>query len=108
MLAQTLKVDLYGASIARMDGGQVYASLYVGQPVTDEDAENAKGIAIMKISCEEDVYNSLKANEYPCPVDLQVRLRRAGGGKMGQHCVKCDVVPIKAGGPINTSAPNKS
>lgn len=93
-IGQVLKVELYGASIARMDGGQVYASLYVGQPVINEQEENAKGINIMKIGCDEDVYNSLKSSEYPVPVDLHVRLKRAAGGKMGQHCTQCVVLPV--------------
>lgn len=86
MSTQVLRADLYGASIARLDNGQVYCSLFVGQPVVDEQEENAKGIVLMKVSCDEDVYTSLKAPAYPCPVDLRVRLRKAAGGKMGQHC----------------------
>lgn len=91
-LGQVLKCELFGASIARMDGGQVYASLYVGQPVVDEKEENCKGIVLMKISCDEQVYNDLKAKQYPCPVDMHVRLKKAAGGKMGQHCFRLDVV----------------
>ena len=90
MLNQILKCDLYGATIARIEGGQVFASLYVGQPVTDEDQENAKGIIIMKVSCDEKVYETLNVPAYPCPVDLHVRLKKAGGGKMGQHCFQVE------------------
>ncbi|MBU3068784.1 hypothetical protein KOI40_03075 [Aestuariicella sp. G3-2] len=89
-IGQVLKCELYGASIARMDGGQVYASLYVGQPVVNEAEENAKGIVLMKIACDEQVYKDLKAPAYPCPVDMHVRLKKAAGGKMGQHCFKLD------------------
>lgn len=91
-LGQTLKCELFGASIARMDNGQVYASLYVGQPVVDEKEENAKGLLLMKISCDEQVYNDLNAKQYPCPVDVHIRLKRAAGGKMGQHCFRLDLI----------------
>src|SRR5690606_22516792 len=92
MIGQKLTVDLYGATIARMDGGQVFASLYVGQPVVNEQEEGAKGIVLMKLPCDEDVYNTLKAPAYPCPVELTVRLKKAAGGKMGQHCTRLDVI----------------
>ncbi len=97
MMNQTLKVDLYGATIARMDGGQVFASLFVGQPVANEKEENAKGIVLMKLSCDEAVYNDLKASQYPCPVDLHIRLKKASGGKMGQHCFKLDLAKPVSG-----------
>ncbi len=91
MMNQVLKCELFGASIARMEGGQVYASLYIGQPVTNEKEENAKGIVIMKLSCDEQVYEDLKSSNYPCPADLHVRLKKAAGGKLGQHCFKLEL-----------------
>lgn len=92
MNTQKMQFDLYGATIARLDDGAVYASLIVGLPVVDEKAENAKGINILKLSCDEDVYNSLKSPAYPVPVEADIRLRRAAGGRMGQHCVQLRVV----------------
>jgi hypothetical protein len=80
-------VDVYAAQIARMDGGQVYASLLVGQKVIDEKSENAKGLQIMKLSCEESVYNSISLSSIPTSCELQVALKRGAGGKMGNHCV---------------------
>ena len=92
MLGQVLRVELYGATIARMDGA-TYASLFIGQPVVDEDAENAKGIVVMKLSCDESVYTELKSSVYPCNVDMHIRLKKAAQGKMGQHCFGLDVIP---------------
>ncbi len=99
MLNQTLKCDLYGATIFRSDDGRAYASLFVGQPVVNEQEENAKGIVLMKLSCDEEVYTGLKSETYPVPVDLHVRLKKAAGGKMGQHCFKLDIQnPVKKAG----------
>jgi hypothetical protein len=102
MLNQTIKADLYGATIARLEGGQVYASLFVGQPVVDEKEENAKGISVMKMSCEESVYNELAAKEYPCPVNIHARLKKASGGKTGLHCFKLDIAANPA--PVSKTA----
>lgn len=86
-MEQVINVDLYGASIANVDGKE-YASLYIGQPVVDEREENAKGIILMKLPCDPSVYQSLSASKYPVSVELHVRLKKAAGGRMGQHCVK--------------------
>jgi hypothetical protein len=82
---QTMTVDLYGASIADVEGKK-YASLFVGQSVQDEKEENAKGIVVMKLPCDPEVYDALRISHYPSKVDLQVRLKKAAGGRMGQHC----------------------
>lgn len=82
---QTMVVDLYGASIADVDGTK-YASLYVGQAVVDEKEEKAKGIVMMKLPCDPEVYDTLRAPKYPIQVELQTRLKKAAGGRMGQHC----------------------
>lgn len=87
---QTMTVDLYGASISDVDGKK-YASLFVGQAVQDEKEENAKGIVVMKLPCDPEVYDSLKLNRYPATVDLHVRLKKAAGGRMGQHCTGVSV-----------------
>ncbi len=83
---QQMNVQVYGGSIARMEG-QVFASLYVGQHVVDESEQNAKGIEIMKVSCDEKVYEDMDSTKYPFDAVISVRLKKAGGGKMGQHCV---------------------
>lgn len=84
---QVMTVNLFGASMADVDGRQ-YASLYVGQEVQDEKEEGAKGIVVMKLPCDPDVYNTLNLQKYPATVELHVRLKKAAGGRMGQHCVK--------------------
>lgn len=83
---QQMNVQVYGGSIARMDG-QAFASLYVGQHVEDEAEQNAKGIEIMKVSCDERVYEEMKSDKYPFDATISVRLKKAAGGKMGQHCI---------------------
>jgi hypothetical protein len=94
-MQQTMTVDVYAAQIARMDSGQVYASLLVGQKVIDEKAENAKGLQIMKLSCNEDVYHSIDLRSVPSTCDLQVILKRGAGGKMGNHCVASKPVRLQ-------------
>lgn len=104
---QTMIVDLYGASIAEVDGNK-YASLYVGQAVVDEKEEKAKGIVMMKLPCDPEVYDTLRAPKYPVQVELQTRLKKAAGGRMGQHCTavtlrggQAQPAPAKAPSPAN-------
>lgn len=102
---QVMTVNLFGASLADVDGKQ-YASLYVGQEVVDEKEEGAKGVIVMKLPCDPDVYNALKLPKYPATVDLHVRLKKAAGGRMGQHCVKIE--PVRASGASSSAQPAKS
>ncbi|OZY86763.1 hypothetical protein CBP51_07060 [Cellvibrio mixtus] len=83
---QVMNVDLYGASLADVDGTK-YVSFYVGQHVVDEKEESAKGIVMMKLSGDPSVYESLRLTKYPAPVEMHIRLKKAAGGRMGQHCV---------------------
>ena len=96
---QIITVDLYGASLADVECRQ-YASLYVGQSVINEKEESAKGIVVMKLPCDPDVYNQLRIALYPAKVDMHVRLKKAAGGRMGQHAVKVE--------PKNSSIPVRS
>lgn len=104
---QTMIVDLYGASIADVEGTK-YASLYVGQAVVDEKEEKAKGIIMMKLPCDPEVYDTLRAPKFPVQVELQTRLKKAAGGRMGQHCTavtlrggQAQPTPNKAASPAN-------
>lgn len=96
---QVIVADLYGASIADVDGTK-YASLYVGQAVVDEKEEKAKGIVMMKLPCDPEVYDTLRAPKYPIQVELQTRLKKAAGGRMGQHCT---AVTLRGGQPQGSS-----
>lgn len=102
---QVMTVSLFGASLADVDGKQ-YASLYVGQEVVDEKEEGAKGIIVMKLPCDPDVYHNLKLAKYPAQVDLHVRLKKAAGGRLGQHCVKIDAKSAVAASAGSGSKPN--
>jgi hypothetical protein len=92
---QVMNVDLYGASLADVDGTK-YASLYIGQRVVDEKEENAKGIVVMKMPCDPSVYDSLHISEYPAKVELHFRLKKAAGGRMGQHCTAVVVPSLRS------------
>lgn len=100
---QVMNVDLYGASLADVDGNK-YVSLYIGQQVIDEKEESAKGIVVMKLPCDPAVYDSLRFPKYPVQVELQCRLKKAAGGRLGQHCVS--VKPL--GSPNSSSSSSTS
>lgn len=102
-MLQKLSVNLYSAQIARMDNGQVYASLFAGQKVEDEKSQNAKGLEIMKISCNEDVYDAISLKSTPAQYELTINLKRGAGGKMSQHCTSATSVNA----PRSTSAGSK-
>ncbi len=93
---QVMNVELYGASLADVDGTK-YVSLYVGQHVVDEKEENAKGIVVMKLPCDPAVYDSLNFSKYPVQVELQCRLKKAAGGRLGQHCTGVIARPVSSG-----------
>lgn len=70
MLNQKLKVDVYGLSLAEIEGRR-FAAVYIGQPAVGDDAKNNKGIVIMKMPAEPKVfavivvtYSSKTANRY--------------------------------------------
>lgn len=90
---QVMNVDLYGASLADVDGNK-YVSLFIGQQVIDEKEESAKGIVVMKMPCDPAVYDSLRFPKYPVQVELHYRLKKAAQGRLGQHCIA--VKPIES------------
>lgn len=83
-----MTVELYGASYFKAESGEEYVSVFLGQQVQDEKAENAKGINIMKMPADASVYQSLNFKTYPVVVDLSFRLKKVGGGKLGQVATK--------------------
>lgn len=83
-----MTVELYGASYFKAENGEEYVSVFLGQQVQDEKAENAKGINIMKMPADSGVYEALNFKSYPVVVDLSFRLKKAGGGKLGQVATK--------------------
>jgi len=83
-----MTVELYGASYFKAESGEEYVSVFLGQQVQDEKQENAKGINIMKMPADAAVYQSLAFKNYPVVVDLSFRLKKAGGGKLGQVATK--------------------
>lgn len=98
---QVMNVDLYGASLADVDGTK-YVSLFIGQAVVDEKEENAKGIVVMKMPCDPAVYDSLRFPKYPVQVELHYRLKKAAQGRLGQHCIA--VKPLGATASTSSTA----
>lgn len=99
---QVMNVDLYGASMADIDGNK-YVSLFVGQAVVDEKEEGAKGIIIMKMPCDPDVYDSLRFPSYPVQVELSFRLKKAAGGRLGQHCTAVKALGSRPSPSVNAA-----
>lgn len=93
MLEQKMKVDIYSATFAQIDGGQIYTSLYIGQPVYNESEENTKGLSIMKMSCDPSVYSSIDLSTVPLKAEIMVRLKKGAGGKMNNVCTGIVVQP---------------
>lgn len=88
LLESVMSAQLFGASYFKAENGEEYVSVFLGQEVQDEKAENAKGINIMKMQAEAGVYESLSFKSYPVVVDISFRLKKAGGGKLGQVATK--------------------
>jgi hypothetical protein len=88
MIIQQMTVEVLGASYSSVDGNE-YASLFVGQKA-ESGSQNAKGVEVMKLSCDPEVFRALDGdpNGYPVVMELHTKLRKAAGGKMGQFCVK--------------------
>ena len=91
MMNQKMRVEILGSSFASVDGAE-YASVYVGQQA-EVDSATAKGIEVMKMTCTPEVYRSLPVNGYPLQVELETKLKKVAGGKLGQVCVAALVVP---------------
>lgn len=100
---QVMNVDLYGASLADVDGTK-YVSLYIGQQVIDEKEESAKGIVVMKLPCDPAVYDTLHFPKYPVQVELQCRLKKAAGGRLGQHCIAVKPLPTTTSKAASSAA----
>ena len=103
---QVMNVELYGASLADVEGKK-YASLYVGQHVVDEKEEGAKGIVMMKLPCDPEVYDSLRVTKWPAQIEMHVRLKKAAGGRLGQHCtaVNVRVGQAPSASPVSANKP---
>lgn len=95
MLEQKMNVDIYSATIARIDDGKVYASIFVGQKVVDEKEENTKGLSLMKVACEPSVYESINLSSVPLSCEIIVRLKKGAGGKMNNHCTGISLTPVR-------------
>lgn len=81
--------QVLGVSSVNVDG-KVYSSIFLGQSA-DEASTSSKGIEVMKVTCDLDVFNALPRTGYPLQCEVELEFRKAGGGKMGQHCVKASV-----------------
>ena len=88
LIESVMTAQLFGASYFKAEDGNEYVSVFLGQEVQDEKAENAKGINIMKMQAQPAVYESLSFKSYPQLVDISFVLKKAGGGKLGQVATK--------------------
>lgn len=88
LIESVMTAQLFGASYFKAEDGNEYVSVFLGQEVQDEKAENAKGINIMKMQAQPAVYESLAFKTYPQLVDISFVLKKAGGGKLGQVATK--------------------
>ncbi len=105
LIESQMTAELFGASYFKAEDGNEYVSVFLGQAVQDEKAENAKGINIMKMQAQADVYQSLSFKSYPVVVDISFRLKKVGGGKLGQVATKIVAKSNFVPSPASTSAP---
>ncbi|EGG93988.1 hypothetical protein IMCC1989_469 [gamma proteobacterium IMCC1989] len=99
MFEQTMRVDVYSSTIARIEGGQVYSAIYVGQKVVNEEEENTKGLSLMKVACDPSVYETIDLSSVPLSCEIKVRLKKGAGGKMNNHCTAVTLLPNKPSKP---------
>jgi len=89
----TTQTQLLGVSSINVDG-KVYSSIFIAQPA-ELSSETSKGLEVMKVPCDADVFNSLpRDGAYPMDCTVELEFRKAAGGKMGQHCTKA--APVRA------------
>ncbi len=88
----TVQTQVLGVSSVNIDG-KVYSSIFIAQPA-DLASASSKGLEVMKVNCDQDVFNGLPRDGYPLDCNVDLEFRKAGGGKMGQHCVKAS--PVRA------------
>ncbi|ASP40345.1 hypothetical protein CHH28_17415 [Bacterioplanes sanyensis] len=91
-----IMAQVYGAETVTVEGTR-YSKLWIGQPVTDPNAQNAKGIAFMAVKCDATVYDALNLPSYPANVTLDIELRKGSKNSLTQYCT---------GVRVNGSAPS--
>lgn len=85
MLNQTLKAEVYGVQLSLGPNGEKYVKTFIGNQGGDE---NTKGISLMSISTDPNVYDSLAIKSFPAPCDIEVHITRGGQNKMTQKVVR--------------------
>lgn len=86
MLTSTLNATLYSVQLAVGPNGERYVKAFVGQPADLAD-ESTKGISLMSLSCEPEVFDQVNIKDYPASVEIDTQLIRGGQNKMKQHVV---------------------
>ncbi len=86
MAQQVLKAQVLGAQFSEFDGN-FYGKIFICQPVSSEDAENAKGLSVMSIDIGKEAYNRLSLPAHPVDAQLDIRMKRAGKNKMSTECI---------------------
>jgi hypothetical protein len=84
MLNQTLKAEVYGVQLSLGPNGERYVKTFIGQKGGDD---NTKGISLMSINTDPDVFDKVKLPDYPYPCDLEIQVQRGGQNKMSQRVV---------------------
>lgn len=104
LIESQMTAQLFGASYFKAEDGNEYVSVFLGQEVQDEKAENAKGISIMKMQAQAAVYDSLSFKSYPVLVDISFVLKKVGGGKLGQVATKIVAKNNFTSSPVSSPA----
>lgn len=91
MKKQKMLATLYSIQLSQVEQIR-YVKAFVGEQSEDE---NTKGISVMSMSCEPEVFDKTVLKSYPCEVEIEYVNVRAGQNKMTQRVV--GIQPVRSG-----------
>ena len=86
MTQQVMPATVLGAQFSEFDGN-FYGKVFICQPVSSEESEQAKGLSVMSIDISKEAYQRLRLPPHPVEAQLDIRLKRAGKNKMSTECI---------------------
>lgn len=81
-----MKADLYSVQNSTGPNGERYVKAFIGYKADASDP-NTKGLTLMSISAEPQVFDSLQIQDFPSLVDIDLTMTRGGQNKLKQHII---------------------
>lgn len=107
-VAQTIQAHVIGASRYNLEGGIKGAKIQLIQDA-GPDNENRVGMEVMAASAPYELLDKLRTvteGRWPCPLEVDIKLRLNAGGKAGIEVV--DVRPVIGRGKLDHQAADKA